>query len=224
MLISVFRSLAGEERRLETTKDACIEDVHGELCQAFGKLSTFQVGLVSDATQAAFVQGDSTPFKTGGSSFQVLFSYRSRYDDTLRDLPQLKNEAENEERSNPPESALAGGGYVSPQMLTLPETLRCASKACRLHHRCRVWGAALRRACRISTHLSENTARNLHTIVNDYPADVGPCVQTLLQALRGYLRYHDIGSKPKVRRLRRKTKVDMVSFKARLTAHNARVM
>ena len=216
MVVAVFRNLAGVEKQLEVADThLLLQYVKPKLCEAYGKLSSFQVELVNEETLESFKELDDTPFALEGSAFQVLFSWRSLWDGKLRGLPELKNVAHFEGHNNPPESALAGGGYTTPQMrekwhnkggLSFRETLRLIERAIPHRYSRGPWIATVRRSMRIrAVRLTEANVRSLEAVLR-CPTDIGPHAQSALLALRTYLRFHEIGMQPRVRRLRRKTK------------------
>ena len=137
--------------------------------------------------------------------------------------------SEVETNNNPPESALAGGGYTTPHMrerwrntggLSLRETLCLIGRAIPHGYGRGPWIAAVCRSMRIHpARLTEANVRTLEAVLR-CPTGVGPYAKSCLVALRTYVRFHDIGMRPHVRRLRRKTKP--LNLKDRLRAHNDR--
>ena len=196
-------------------------------------LSSFELELVDTTSLQSFRVLHSTPFLGGSCTYNVVWSWRSRWDGALQDLLAVKNSARSAEQSNPPESALAGGGYSTPQMrskwhrhggLSLEETMTHLATQAVSHCQGRdAWANEVRTAVRTcSSRLTLSNIRTLSAIAQDYPSNVGPCAELAIHGLRVYLRQHDIQLKPTVRRLRSKTQVK--TLKARLAAHNSRTL
>ena len=224
-----LRSLSGRSALLSVKPAVRLEDVKPMVCDAFGILPTFCLRIIDQTRGETFGEPDSTPFRNGGMSFQAIFSWDSCYDASLRNLPALKQEPEFQERSNPPESALSGGGYTTPQMratwhrsggLRLDELVKFVEKACRHAPESGPWHRALRRALRVSPdRVSLASLRTLSIVAQGRPG-IGADAEGAVLALRTYMRCHDIDSKPRVRRMRCKT--TLLSLKARLAAYKVR--
>jgi len=232
----MISNLSGEDKDFLFPRESTLDFAKYYICEAFDK-PFFEVALVDIRTLQLYSAPHSTPFMSGSSMYNAKFSWRSRWAAGLQGLLlALKNSAEFEEdQCNPPESALAGGAYncSCPQTrskwhdqgcLSLQETLAHIGKQAfpRLYAESK-WPAALRKAmCIHSKRLSLSNVRMVNVVAQEYPTDVGPCVELAIMGLRHYLREHDIRLNPVIkRRLRKKTQ--MKTLWLRVGAHNSRV-
>ncbi len=227
--MALFQSLSGKSVVLNVGRGDRLGDHQGALCEAFNVLPTFCLTLV-DGQGCMFQDWYSLPFAKSCSSYQVLFSWKSLFDEALQgSLLALTDFAEHEGETNSADCALATGGYTSPMMretwsdggLTLAETIAYAAKACRFKLFRGSWAVAFRRASRISSrHIGLDDVRTLNTIVDGAPMCLGPLGEGAIRSLRVYMDTHDILLRPRVKRLRRKTKVP--PLRRRLARYNAR--